>query len=78
MAGVDCGTGVPSRTTARTAGAEIGARSPQSNAQHVHVGDKQLLFDDARQAFVMYQVSGRSWIAMRDPVGPRAGQQDLV
>jgi len=72
----------PARSTGspidRTAAAEIAARSPQSHAQLVLLGDKQLLFDDARQAFVMYQVSGRSWIAMGDPVGPRARQQDLV
>ena len=42
------------------------------------LGDKRLLFDEPRTAFVMYQASGRSWIAMGDPVGPRAQQQDLV
>jgi phosphatidylglycerol lysyltransferase len=72
----------PARTTGspvdRAAAAEIALRAPQSNSQLVLVGDKQLMFDDARQAFVMYQVSGRSWIAMGDPVGSRARQQDLV
>jgi phosphatidylglycerol lysyltransferase len=61
-----------------TAAAGIAARSPQSNAQLVLLGDKQLLFDESREAFVMYQVSGRSWIAMGDPVGPRVQQQELV
>ncbi len=34
------------------------------------LGDKNLLFNDDRTAFIMYQVSGSSWISMGDPVGP--------
>ena len=34
------------------------------------LGDKRLLFDEAKTAFVMYSIQGRSWIAMGDPVGP--------
>lgn len=41
-------------------------------------GDKRLLFSDAGDAFVMYQVHGRSWVALGDPVGPRARAEDLV
>ena len=26
----------------------------------------------------MYQIAGRSWIALGDPVGPRAGAEELV
>jgi len=33
------------------------------------LGDKSLLFDERRSAFVMYGVRGRSWIALGDPVG---------
>ena len=33
------------------------------------VGDKSLLFDAAHKAFVMYDIAGRSWVAMGDPVG---------
>jgi len=33
-------------------------------------GDKSLLFDDERTAFVMYGVQGRTWVALGDPVGP--------
>ena len=32
-------------------------------------GDKALLFDPTGQAFVMYDIEGRSWVAMGDPVG---------
>ena len=41
-------------------------------------GDKRLLFNDTGDAFVMYQVNGRSWIALGDPVGPRAKVEDLL
>ncbi len=34
------------------------------------LGDKNLMFNDDRTAFIMYQVSGSSWISMGDPVGP--------
>ena len=35
-------------------------------------GDKRLLFRDAGDAFVMYQIAGHSWIALGDPVGSQA------
>jgi hypothetical protein len=34
------------------------------------LGDKSLLFSEAGDAFLMYGVQGRSWIAFSDPVGP--------
>jgi phosphatidylglycerol lysyltransferase len=36
----------------------------------VYLRDKALLFDEARTAFVMYGVRGRTWVALGDPVGP--------
>ena len=42
------------------------------------VGDKRLLFPPSGDAFVMYQVSGRSWVALGDPVGPAAREEELV
>jgi phosphatidylglycerol lysyltransferase len=41
-------------------------------------GDKRLLFSDDGDAFIMYQVAGRSWIALGDPIGPAARAEDLV
>lgn len=35
----------------------------------VLLGDKQILFSDQRDAFIMYRRSGRSWIALGNPVG---------
>ena len=34
------------------------------------LGDKALLFNENRTGFVMYAVSGRTWVALGDPVGP--------
>jgi phosphatidylglycerol lysyltransferase len=41
-------------------------------------GDKRLLFSDDDDAFIMYQVAGRSWIALGDPIGPAARAEELV
>jgi phosphatidylglycerol lysyltransferase len=43
-----------------------------------YLRDKTLLFDDARTAFIMYGVRGRSWVALGDPVGPENQFADLV
>lgn len=51
--------------------ADIVSRSPDTFANLVLLGDKQLLFDDAGDAFIMFQRSGGSLIAMGDPVGNR-------
>jgi phosphatidylglycerol lysyltransferase len=42
------------------------------------LGDKNLLFNADRTAFIMYQASGGSWISMGDPVGPAALYEPLV
>jgi phosphatidylglycerol lysyltransferase len=41
-------------------------------------GDKRLLFSDSGDTFIMYQIAGHSWIALGDPVGARAGAEELV
>jgi phosphatidylglycerol lysyltransferase len=41
-------------------------------------GDKRLLFSDDGDAFVMYQVAGRTWIALGDPIGPPSRAEELV
>jgi len=46
--------------------------SPRTSAWLALLGDKSILYDDSRSGFVMYGIQGRSWIAMGDPVGPRA------
>jgi phosphatidylglycerol lysyltransferase len=52
------------------AAANILARQSSAEALLALVGDKMLLLNDERTAFVMYDVHGRSWIALGDPVGP--------
>jgi phosphatidylglycerol lysyltransferase len=49
--------------------ANILAHQSSAEALLALVGDKTLLFNDERTAFVMYDVRGRSWIALGDPVG---------
>jgi len=53
-------------------------QADQALANAVLMGDKRLLFSEAGDAFLMYQVSGRSWIALGDPVGRRESQEELV
>ena len=42
------------------------------------LGDKNLLFNAERTAFIMYQASGHSWVAMGDPVGPAQACEALA
>lgn len=56
----------------------IAAKSPMADAQVVALGDKHLLFNAERDAFLMYGISGRSWVALGDPVGPESRWADLV
>jgi phosphatidylglycerol lysyltransferase len=41
-------------------------------------GDKRLLFSDAGDTFIMYQIAGHSWIALGDPIGSGEGAEELV
>ena len=41
-------------------------------------GDKRFLFDESDEAFIMYQVSGDSWISMGDPIGNPDKFESLV
>jgi phosphatidylglycerol lysyltransferase len=50
--------------------AELVAQADDTTANLALLGDKNLLFNAGRTAFIMYQVSGHSWVAMGDPVGP--------
>ena len=54
------------------------AASSQAVANAALSGDKRLLFSNARDAFMMYQINGRSWVALGDPVGTPSGQEEVV
>jgi phosphatidylglycerol lysyltransferase len=60
------------------AAARIVASSPATYAHLALLGDKMLLLDEEQSAFVMYGISGRSWVAMGDPVGPPRKQSELA
>ncbi len=54
-----------------------------SNCEHasanlVRMGDKQLMFSEDGEAFLMFAKRGRSWISLSDPVGPEASRRELV
>ena len=59
----------PSEADLERAAALIAA-SDDTTSNLALLGDKNLLFDRDRAAFIMYQASGNSWVAMGDPVGP--------
>ena len=52
--------------------------SESSSANLALLGDKRLLFHSSGDAFIMYQVSGDSWIALGDPVGDPACYESLA
>ena len=58
--------------------APIVAASPRTYPNLVLLGDKSVLVNDAGTAFLMYAVSGHSWIVMGDPVGEPSAHPDLV
>ena len=57
---------------------DVVRRSPRTYANLALLGDKSLLFGPGGEAFLMYGVEGRSWVALGDPVGPERGWRDLV
>ncbi|MDE1159438.1 MAG: phosphatidylglycerol lysyltransferase domain-containing protein [Neorhizobium sp.] len=57
---------------------ELLARQDNAAAGLVRLGDKHVLFSACGEAFIMYARSGRSWIALFDPVGARQAWPALV
>ena len=54
------------------------AQSSSASGSLALLGDKRFLFHPEADAFVMYQVCRRSWIAMGDPVGAPEHAADLA
>jgi phosphatidylglycerol lysyltransferase len=52
------------------------ATAPTANL--AFLGDKSFLFNPENDAFIMYGVQGRSWVAMGDPVGPQRSWPELI
>jgi len=59
--------------------AEAVARSSVRTSGYLALlGDKALLFSRNREAFVMFGVQGRSWVALGDPLGPEREVPELL
>ncbi|CAK9056420.1 Phosphatidylglycerol lysyltransferase (Lysylphosphatidylglycerol synthase) (LPG synthase) (Multiple peptide resistance factor) [Durusdinium trenchii] len=58
--------------------AKIVAAQSGTEAHLALMGDKSLLWNDDRTAFVMYSVRGRTWVALGDPVGPQSHRAELA
>jgi phosphatidylglycerol lysyltransferase len=54
------------------------AASPRASALLALLGDKALMFNERRNAFIMYGIAGRSWVALGDPVGPLCESVHLI
>jgi len=58
--------------------AELISACPDTTSNLALLGDKNLLFNAERSGFIMYQVSGASWVVMGDPVGPPDVRETLA
>jgi phosphatidylglycerol lysyltransferase len=58
--------------------AALVARDTETLGNVALAGDKRLLFSAQRNCFLMYQVRGRSWVALGDPVGRREAYDELI
>jgi phosphatidylglycerol lysyltransferase len=57
---------------------DIVAASTKTYACLALLGDKQFVLGDAHDAFIMYGVESRTWVALGDPVGPQEHWEDLA
>lgn len=53
-------------------------RSRSTLAHLALLGDKELLFSDSGESFIMYAVEGKTWVALGDPVGPEEERATLA
>jgi phosphatidylglycerol lysyltransferase len=74
----------PARVRAATQAIDVDAvaaivrESPRANAHLAFLGDKDIVFDDTRTAFLMVGTAGASRVVMGDPVGPITAATRLV
>ena len=57
---------------------QIAAASSSTRAWLSVLGDKKFLFSESGNAFLMYAVANRSWIALGDPVGAEEEWEELI
>ncbi len=53
-------------------------QSTNASANLALLGDKRFLVNPANSAFIMYGISGQSWVSMGDPIGPEAEWPELI
>jgi len=58
--------------------AQVVANSRDSSTNLVLVGDKALLWSSSGRGLLSYGVSGRSWVALGDPVGDEEDREELA
>lgn len=56
----------------------IVGQSANASAHLAILGDKRFLINSANTAFIMYGISGQSWVSMGDPIGPEAEWPELI
>jgi phosphatidylglycerol lysyltransferase len=61
-----------------TRAGQVVTQSPRASATLALLGDKSILFNESRNAFIMYGVAGRSWVTLGDPVGPLRESVHLI
>jgi len=57
---------------------DVVSNALDSSANAALMGDKRFLWSASGQSFIMYRISGGSWISLGDPVGPASEWEDLV
>jgi phosphatidylglycerol lysyltransferase len=57
---------------------EIVRQSPSTTANLALLGDKRFVLSADTNAFIMYAVSGETWVSMGDPVGPAEQWPELI
>lgn len=67
----------PTEEDLATAASIVGGQS-ESWPNVALLGDKALLFNPTRTAFLAYGVQGRTWVVMGDPVGPQEEFAELI
>lgn len=54
------------------------AQALHGDASLLWTGDKRVFFSGCGKAFLMFQISGRSWVVMGDPIGGSDAFEDLI
>ena len=53
-------------------------QSTNTYANLALLGDKAFVFNQKANCFIMYNIEGRSWVAMGDPIGPQEEWPELI